>query len=165
MLGCTVAKYAERCKTIDDRKFAVSVKRSRVHCQLLQNDLYKDFWNKVRQTVSNMNIASLHLVEIERVCLTGIGRANQAVLKHSNLIKMEDDNILVMRIEQILGLADDDGNIQWLGFFGPMWSCTRSARAFEVFEFNARLHYKGRVWWGVDEDILPCWVQHIHRLF
>lgn len=168
MSGCTVAEYAAKCREIDDSHFSVSAK----HMENIQLDefdnVHEAFWTKLHECKENDRVLSI--VNIRRMSLKSRGKANQ--LLHSKLsgkrdgsfiMQYTDDARQVMSIDKIFGVRNDSGEVNWMAFYGPVWEIESSEDLFEVFEFNARRHYKGERWWGIEEVSLPCWVRHIHR--
>lgn len=168
--GCTVKEYAQICKNVDDRFFAVSydnIEPLTIHSQSV---MFQGFLEKAEQMGHPCNEESFEAVELKRVSLTGRGRANQAVIPRQDgeengtcVLKVNNDGIHLMSVDRIFGVIGENGKVSWLAFFGPVWSCTQTLNGFEVFEFNARMHFEGKQWWSIDEVQLPCWVRHMHR--
>lgn len=166
--GCTLDEYVRKCRQVDDTDFSVSPKQvRRVHFDEF-NEIHTSFLTKFEQENGSQGINSL--VAIQRMSLKGRGKANQLIFPRvpgktegSFLLQVQDDACWVMSIEKIMGATDENMNVSYVSCYGPVWEIFRNDDVYEVFEFNARQHFRGRRWWSLDEISLPCWVRHIHR--
>ena len=161
-------EYTQKCRNIDDTSFSLSEKQIE-KIQLDDFDeIHRAFSDKMREC--KLQDAAQAIVNVQRLSLKRRGKGNQLIVPRvsgksegSFIMRLRDDMAEVLSVEKIFGVRDESGEVSWVAFFGPVWEVQRSDTLFEVFEFNARQHFEGRKWWGIDEVALPCWVRHIHR--